>query len=149
MEEENNLVLVEKLKIVLASSFSLYLKAQNYHWNVTGPNFGEYHNFFSDYYTAIHESIDIYAEQIRMLGAIAPGSLKRFLELTVISDEIAVPSAKFMFVRLAADNLLLLGELKDLVDMAETANQRGLAATIETQIQYHEKMQWMLESYSA
>ena len=33
--------LVEKMKAVLASAFSLYLKAHNYHWNVTGPNFKE------------------------------------------------------------------------------------------------------------
>jgi starvation-inducible DNA-binding protein len=140
--------LVEKLKVVLGTAFSLYLKAHNYHWNVTGPNFSEYHEFFSDYYTAVHASVDVYAEHIRMLGAFAPGSLKRFSELTNISDEIAVPSSKFMFVRLAADNLLLITELKTLADMADAMGERGLVATLETQIQYHEKMQWMLTAYA-
>jgi starvation-inducible DNA-binding protein len=143
-----NTELVERLKVVLATAFSLYLKAHNYHWNVTGPNFGEYHNFFSDYYTAVHASIDLYAEHIRMLGAYSPGSLKRFSELTLISDEVAIPSAKFMFVRLAADNLLFLNELRALASMAEENNERGLVATLETQIQYHEKMQWMLSAYT-
>jgi starvation-inducible DNA-binding protein len=141
-------ILVEKLKVTLATAFSLYLKAHNYHWNVSGPNFGEYHNFFSDYYTAVHASIDVYAEHIRMLGAYSPGSLKRFSELTMISDEIAVPSPKFMLVRLASDNLLFLNELRSLADMADTMGERGLVATLETQIQYHEKMQWMLTAYS-
>jgi starvation-inducible DNA-binding protein len=140
--------LVEKLKVVLGTAFSLYLKAHNYHWNVTGPNFSEYHEFFSDYYTAVHASIDVYAEHIRMLGAFAPGSLKRFSELTNISDEIAVPSSKFMFVRLAADNLLLITELKALADMADEMGERALVATLETQLQYHEKMQWMLTAYA-
>lgn len=72
----DNTELVERLKVVLASAFSLYLKAHNYHWNVTGPNFGEYHQFFSDYYTAVHESTDLYAEHIRMLDAYAPVHLK-------------------------------------------------------------------------
>lgn len=140
--------LIEKLKIVLASAFSLYLKAHNYHWNVTGQNFGEYHNFFSEYYTAVHASVDLYAEHVRMLGAYSPGSLKRFLELTRIADETAIPGAKFMFVRLASDNQLFLNELRDLADMAETMGERGLVATLETQIQYHEKMQWMLTAYT-
>jgi starvation-inducible DNA-binding protein len=145
MENED---LIEGLKVVLATAFSLYLKAHNYHWNVTGPNFGEYHEFFSDYYTAVHASTDLYAEHIRMLGVYSPGSLKRFSELTLISDEVAIPSAKFMFVRLAADNLLFLNELRSLANMADDRNQRGLVATLETQIQYHEKMQWMLTSYA-
>jgi starvation-inducible DNA-binding protein len=143
-----NEILIERLKVVLATAFSLYLKAHNYHWNVTGPHFGEYHNFFSDYYTALHASVDLYAEHIRMLGSISPGSLKRFAELTLISDEIAVPSPKFMFVRLAADNMLMLTELRAVADIADNMNERGLVATLETQIQYHEKMQWMLTAYS-
>lgn len=141
-------VLSERLKTVLATAFSLYLKAHNYHWNVTGPNFSEYHKFFSKYYTAVHDSIDLYAEHIRQLGVYSPGSLKRFSELTLISDEIAVPSPKFMFVRLAADNLLLLNELRAVADLAEEMGERGLVATLETQIQYHEKMQWMLNSHA-
>jgi starvation-inducible DNA-binding protein len=141
-------VLVERLKVVLATAFSLYLKAHNYHWNVTGPNFGEYHNFFSDYYTAVHASTDLYAEHIRILGAYSPGSIKRFSELTMISDEVAIPSPKFMFVRLASDNLLFLNELRSLANIADEMNERGLVATLETQIQYHEKMQWMLTAYS-
>lgn len=140
--------LVEKLKVVLGTAFSLYLKAHNYHWNVTGPNFSQYHEFFSEYYTAVHASVDLYAEHIRMLGAFAPGSLKRFTELSRISDEVAVPSPKFMFVRLASDNLLFLNELRDLADMAEELGERGLVATLETQIQYHEKMQWMLTAHA-
>jgi starvation-inducible DNA-binding protein len=116
--------------------------------NVAGPNFGEYHNFFSDYYIAVHESIDLYAEHIRIMDAFAPGSLKRFSELTLISDEISVPSPKFMFVRLAADNLLFIEELKDVCNIADELNERGLVATLETQIQFHEKMQWMMKAYS-
>lgn len=140
--------LIEKLKGVLATAFSLYLKAHNYHWNVTGPNFGQYHEFFADYYSAVHGSVDLYAEHIRMLDAYAPGSLKRFSELTAITDEVAVPSPKFMFVRLASDNLALLVELRSLCEMAEEMKEHGLVATLETQIQYHEKMQWQLTAYS-
>ena len=140
--------LIEKLKTILASSFSLYLKAHNYHWNVTGPNFSEYHEFFADYYAAVHDSVDVYAELIRTLSAFAPGSLKRFSELTAISDEIAIPSSKFMFVRLASDNALLLDELRTAHKMADDMGEIGVSATIETQIQLHEKMQWQLTAYA-
>lgn len=140
--------LVERLKVVLASAFSLYLKAHNYHWNVTGPNFGEYHEFFSDYYTNVHASTDLYAEHIRMLDAYAPGSLKRYSELSLISDEVSIPSPKFMFIRLASDNFLFLEEIRAVRRMADEMGEYGLVATLETQIQYHEKMQWMMKAYS-
>jgi starvation-inducible DNA-binding protein len=140
--------LVEKLKVLLASSFSLYLKAHNYHWNVTGSNFSEYHKFFGKYYENVHESIDLYAEHIRMLGAFAPGSLKRFSELTLISDEIAIPSSKFMFVRLASDNGLLLDELRSAHRMSDEMGEIGVSATLETQIQFHEKIQWQLTAFA-
>lgn len=140
--------LVEKLKVLLATSYSLGLKAQNYHWNVTGPNFSEYHTFFGDFYAAINLANDLYAEHIRMLGNFAPGSLKRFSELTLISDETSVPSPKFMFIRLQSDNELFLKELKEVRDLADAAKEYGLVATLETQIQFHDKMQWMIKAYS-
>jgi starvation-inducible DNA-binding protein len=140
--------LIERIKVLLASAFSLSLKAQNYHWNVTGPNFGEYHKFFGKFYSATNDSVDMYAEHIRMLGVFTPGSLKRFSELSLISDEIAVPSPKFMFVRLAADNKLFISELMAVADMAEKMEERGLLTTLENQIQYHEKIQWMLTAYT-
>lgn len=140
--------LIEKLKTILASSFSLYLKGHNYHWNVTGPNFSEYHGFFGEFYTAVHDSVDVYAELIRTLSAFAPGSLKRFSELTTISDEIAIPSSKFMFVRLASDNALVLDELRSAHKMADVMGEIGVAATLETQIQFHEKMQWQLTAFA-
>lgn len=30
------------LKIVLADTFTMYLKTQSFHWNVIGPNFSQY-----------------------------------------------------------------------------------------------------------
>ena len=145
MEIEN---LVEKMKVVLASAFSLYLKSHNYHWNVTGPNFKQYHDFFGEYYEDVHASVDEYAERIRTLKAFAPGSLKRFSELSVISDEMSIPSPKFMFVRLAQDNEKFVMELKEAHTMAEELEQQGIASLLEDRIDFHEKMQWMLGSHA-
>lgn len=139
--------LIEQMKVVLATTFSFYLKAQNYHWNVTGPNFAQYHTFLGTVYTDAWNSIDLYAEHIRALGAFTPGSLKRFSELSKISDEIAIPSAKFMMIRLASDNEVLLDELRTTASMADEMNERGIVNFIEGQIDAHEKLQWMLKSF--
>lgn len=144
MERED---LIEKMKVVLASAFSLYLKAHNYHWNVTGPNFKQYHDFFGQFYEDVHDSIDVYAEHIRALKGFAPGSLKRFSELTSISDEITIPSSKFMFIRLSQDNERFLSELKEARNIADSLNEYGIISFLEDRIDFHEKMQWMIDSF--
>ena len=140
--------LIDKMKVVLASAFSLYLKAHNYHWNVTGQNFKQYHDFFGQFYEEVHDSVDLYAEHIRALKAVAPGSLKRFAELTIISDEIAVPSPKFMFVRLSQDNERFLAELREARNIADSLNEFGVVNFLEDRIDFHEKMQWMIDAYT-
>lgn len=144
MEEEQT---VELLRILLASSVSIGIKAQNYHWNVTGPNFGEYHDFFGDYYKKVSAFVDLYAEHIRQLGMYAIGSLYRFAELTKITDEVSIPSAKFMMIRLESDNKIILECLKEVHSTAKAINELGLVATLEDAIRFHSKMQWMMESY--
>ena len=136
--------LVEQMKSVLASVFSLYLKAHNYHWNVTGPDFAQYHKFFGDFYEDLHDSVDLYAEHIRSLGEYAPGSLKRFSDLTRISDETNIPSPHFMFIKLASVNDILISELYDIRNLADSMGQYGLVNFLEDRIVYHEKMRWML-----
>lgn len=143
-----NEILIEKMKVILSSAFSLYLKSHNYHWNVTGPNFKQYHDFFSDFYESVFKSIDDYAEHIRALNAFAPGSLKRFSEMTVISDELSIPSSNFMFVRLGQDNDRFLTELREAHRMADELNQIGVASFLEDRIDFHEKMQWQITSHT-
>ena len=85
--------LIEDMKRLLADVYAYGLKAQNYHWNVEGPNFMEYHALFADVYNKASGDVDTVAEHIRALDAYAPGSLGRFKELTSIQDETTIPVA--------------------------------------------------------
>jgi starvation-inducible DNA-binding protein len=139
--------LIQQMKVSLASVFSLYLKSHNYHWNVTGPNFAQYHEYFGDMYEELFDTIDMYAEEIRKLDAFAPGSLSRFDSLSVIEDELNVPQASEMFRRLRDDNLKVIQVLTTANDMAEQNNKIGLANFLQDRIQYHDKLNWMLSSF--
>lgn len=140
--------LVEQMKTVLATTFSLYLKSHNYHWNVTGPDFGQYHDFFGQFYEDVHASIDPIAEHIRGLDEFAPGSYTRFSQLTKITDETTIPQPAVMFSRLASDNDIVIAEMYKAADMADEARQRGLVNFLEDRIDFHEKMRWQLKSFS-
>jgi starvation-inducible DNA-binding protein len=139
--------LISQMKVVLASSFSLYLKAHNYHWNVTGPNFAQYHEFFGDLYTEIWESLDTTAEEIRKLGSFVPGSLSRYSEISRIEDELNIPAPAAMFGKLAADNDKLLQLLYLARATATKVEAAGTLDYLESRIGVHEKHAWMLKSF--
>jgi starvation-inducible DNA-binding protein len=138
--------LVEQMKVVLASTFSLYLKAHYFHWNVEGPNFPQYHSFMGDFYEEVYGSIDTIAEEMRALGVYAPGSLKRFSELSKVEDETAIPDAMRMIRILHMDNLIVLDELAKARELAESANKYGLVNFLEDRLDKHSKHDWMLRS---
>lgn len=142
-----NNILIDEMKKLLANSFSLYLKAQNYHWNVTGPNFAQYHDFFGDLYQEIYESIDETAESIRKLRAFSPGSLSRFSELSQIEDELGVPTADIMIVRLKNDNDVLIKSLYTARAEADKSGEFGIVSYLESRLEAHEKHAWMLSSF--
>ncbi len=47
---QSNHEVVESLNKFLANSYVLMLKTQNYHWNVTGPQFSSLHLLFEGQY---------------------------------------------------------------------------------------------------
>jgi starvation-inducible DNA-binding protein len=138
--------LVDALKVVLADTFALYLKAHYFHWNIEGPNFVQYHGFLDDFYNEVWAAVDLIAEHIRALDAYAPGSFTRFKDLTTISDELAIPSAISMLTKLEADNQKVIDSLTKTYKSAEEANKIGLSNFIQDRIDIHEKHSWMLRS---
>jgi len=140
-------MLVDNLKVVLASSFTLYLKAHNFHWNVEGPNFPQYHKFLDDFNSEIFDNaIDRAAEFIRVLDQYAPGSLTRFAELSVIKDQIKIPRAELMMAELFEDNAKMIELLNIAFASAEEENQQGIANFIAERLDAHGKHAWMLRS---
>jgi starvation-inducible DNA-binding protein len=141
--------LIEIMRKALADAYAFQLKANNYHWNVTGPNFPQYHEFLGKLYQEVFASTDNIAEQIRALGAYAPGSFTRFIELTDIEDEVNVPSSNEMISRLMADNDKYLETLDIAFKLANEFDKQGLVNFLADRIDVHNKHAWMLRSIIA
>jgi len=140
--------LVESLKKALASSFAFYLKAHNYHWNVEGANFSEYHAFLGELYAEVWGAVDLIAEHIRTLDAYVPGSFTRFQQMSSVEDELSVPTGRMMMAKLLVDNQRVLADLQAAHALAEQANKRGIVNFLEDRIDIHEKHAWMLRSFT-
>jgi starvation-inducible DNA-binding protein len=137
--------LIELLKRAQANTFAMYLKTHNFHWNVEGMLFAQFHDFFNDLYTELWEAVDTIAELIRGQDAYAPGSLGRFAELSSVQDENAVPSTRDMVMKLLADNDIVRASLYDALRAA--ANEQGVANALQDRITAHDKHAWMLRSF--
>jgi starvation-inducible DNA-binding protein len=142
MEEE----LIEDLKKLFASNYAFYLKAQYYHWNVEGPNFPQYHEFFGKIYEEVGTSIDKMAEHIRALDAYTPGSFKRFIELSDIEGDDTIITGLEMASRLLADNDKLTPMLISAMKKAEEVDRFGTANFLQDRIEAHRLHAWMLRS---
>lgn len=140
-------MLAQTLKTLLASAYSLSIKAQQFHWNVEGPDFPQYHEFFGNYYSEVYDNtIDKLAEIIRQLDEYSPGSLTRFAELTQIEDQVKVPRAELMMKELCEDNDIMLGLYRQAFHVADEADEQGICDFIAGRIDAHSKHRWMLRS---
>jgi len=139
--------LIQQLKVILGTNFALYLKSHNYHWNIEGPNFPQYHDFLNTFYTQVFAQIDPIAEHIRYLDSYAPGSMERFLELADIEEAVdIIPSSMDMMTQLKSDNDRFIIHLRAGIAAAEQANEPAVGNFLQDLLGAHQKKAWMLRS---
>ncbi|MGD8575314.1 MAG: Dps family protein [Gammaproteobacteria bacterium] len=138
---------VDGLSTLLASSYTLYLKTHNYHWNVTGPMFTTLHTLFETQYTELATAVDEIAERIRALDAPAPGSYSAFAKLSVVDEETRHPDAKAMIQNLASDQQAVVNAARRVIEAAGEAKDQASADLGTRRVEVHEKNAWMLRSH--
>jgi starvation-inducible DNA-binding protein len=133
-------------KVAFASTFSFYLKAHNFHWNITGPDFLEYHDLFGKIYEEVYASIDDFAEKIRSIDTFVPASLDRFSMLTLVDDETDILDKNSMVSELYQDNQKMVKLLKMVYDVAEQMGENGFSNFLAERMDAHRKHGWMLKA---
>ena len=135
------------LRQALADTAVAQMKAQNFHWNVTGMSFGSLHELFEDIYKDHFKAADRLAERMRALGAPVDGRFRTFLDTSAIEEREASIPAREMVDLLAADERRLSATLRKLADVAErnddpVTNDMAVARAGE-----HDKLAWMLAAH--
>lgn len=145
----SNKKVTDALKQSLADTYTLYLKTQNYHWNVTGPNFKGLHALFEEQYNELAAAADELAERIRALGEKAPGSYREFSKLASIEEAAGGEDAKTMLSTLKNDHLKVVKTLTKTIQAAESEEDEGTIDLLGGRIRVHQKHAWMLEASAA
>jgi starvation-inducible DNA-binding protein len=149
ISEENLKAVSVLLNTLLADEYVLYTKTRNYHWNVTGANFGEYHSFFEALYGFVDEQIDEIAERIRTLGHFPLASLREFLGVTrLLETKHQQSTAQQMMQELLNDHETIIRLLRhDVAITAEQYKDAGTSDFLTGLMEKHEKIAWKIRAY--
>jgi len=146
IKETDRTNIAEGLKHLLADSYTLYLQTHNFHWNVTGPQFRELHLMFEEHYTELAVAVDDIAERIRTLDVAAPGTYKEFVKLSSIKEVDGVPAGSEMVDLLTKGHEQVVKTCRDVLKLAQDAEDESTAALVSDRMRLHEKTAWMLRA---
>ncbi len=137
--------LVDSLNLLLADSFTLYLKTKSFHWHVAGPQFRDLHLLFDEQATEIFALTDIIAERVRKNGAVTLTSIGAIADKARIADQNRTDLEAAAMVReLMADNTALIAALRETKQAAGTAGDNATDGAIDDWTDQAEQRVWFL-----
>lgn len=134
------------LKRAFATTYAFLVKAENFHWNVTGPDFVQYHKLFGSIYDEVDEELDDFAETLRGQNIYVPASFQQLKDMSTILDTTDVLPAKEMLRVLYMDNVKVHEVLLVAYQMSETNQLPDLCAFLSERIEEHREHGWKLYS---
>jgi len=149
ISETNSRAVAEILFVVLADEYVLYTKTRNAHWNVEGIDFYAKHTFFESQFGQLDEFIDEVAERIRAIGHYTPATLKSFLSLTRLTEQLVHNNSSEGFLReLLSDHESIIIKLRENVThIANNLQDSGTSDFITGLMEKHEKMAWFIRAH--
>ena len=132
---------------LLADTYVLQIKTQNFHWNVHGVDFAGHHAFFETQYTELQAAVDEIAERLRMIGSAAPGSLEQFLNLKRLPEADGnARDAHSMMGALYIDHSTMIQFLREGIKTICEKDDEGTTDLLIQRLRAHEKFAWMLHA---
>lgn len=123
------------------------MKAQNFHWNVTGMSFGPLHELFQKIYEDHFEGQDLLAERIKQFDVHAEGRYSVFLERSKVEEHDGRTDAKTMIEVLLKDQETISGTLSALAQVADEHGDYATNDLATARIEAHDKFAWMLRAH--
>lgn len=146
--EAQNTDIAQKLAVLLSDVVTAKFVLHGYHWNVMGPDFGEFHDFFSMLYEDVADSIDPMAENILKVGFPAPYLLADYVEMSCIKEERLDGSSSQMLLQSALRVMEHLYSCHtDAFHIAEQHDMQGLMDFLAGRIDMYAKWLWQIKAF--
>ena len=135
----------DALNGILADTFALYMKTNNFHWHVSGPHFRDYHLMFDEQAAALFASTDEVAERVRKIGGNTLRSISDITAKQSIADNNdEYVSPEDMLAELHADTLHTIKAMRDAHEICDEHGDVASASLLENYIDAAEKRAWFL-----
>lgn len=139
--------LAGKLNDLLANYQLFYINARGIHWNITGEKFFELHVKFEELYNDTLVKVDEVAERIRTLDHIPLHSFTEYLKQSTIKESTGITDGKEAVKKVVSSFQVLLEKEREVLKLAEDANDEGTVALMSDYIRQQEKQVWMFSAY--
>jgi starvation-inducible DNA-binding protein len=133
---------VQELRRQTANAFVLYANYKHYHWQTYGPLFRDLHKLFDKFAGEVLETIDEFAERVRMIGQDPPAHLLESAELASVAPAAAHTTMREMVEEANRHALVVVAEMRRAAKLAEEHNDPGTVDLFSRFVQIHEKHEW-------
>jgi starvation-inducible DNA-binding protein len=135
---------VEHLQRQVANALVLYLNYKHYHWQTYGPMFRDLHLLFGEFAKAVLDTLDEFAERVRMIGQDPVASPQEML--TTASAKVAAQGQTMREMIQEADTnlLIVIKEIRAGARAADEHDDPGTVDLFSKFVQIHEKHEWWL-----
>jgi starvation-inducible DNA-binding protein len=130
---------------LLADAFALYLKSKNFHGDVSGPHFRDYHLLLDEQAEQIFATTDELAERVRKIGGITLRSIGDIAKHQSLKDnDKSFVAPGDMLRELMADNKAMAAAMRRAHELCDEHEDVGTASLLETFIDATERRTWFL-----
>src|SRR5436853_194279 len=133
------------MNAILADVFALYLKTKNFHWDMSGAHFRDYHLLLDEQGDQLFAMTDPIAERIRKLGGLTIKSIGHISRLQrVLDNDAEYVDPSDMIAELAEDNKALAERLREAHNVCDEYRDVATTSLIEVWIDETERRTWFL-----
>lgn len=140
--------LANSLNVYLANLHVVYVKLHNFHWNVVGFDFFDFHEKTQELYEAVALELDEIAERIKELGYYPLASMQEFVRYATLKEAASAPYDTAAIARSLAEDFAETARYLREVDrfVRETTDEYTINL-IGDALGFAEKNVWFFTAY--
>jgi starvation-inducible DNA-binding protein len=135
---------VEHLQRQVANALVLYLNYKHYHWQTYGPMFRDLHLLFDELAKEVLDTVDEFAERVRMIGQDPIASPQEMLTAASVKVAARGQTMREMIQEADLNLLTVIKEIRAAVRAADEHDDPGTVDLFSKFVQIHEKHEWWL-----
>jgi starvation-inducible DNA-binding protein len=135
---------VQALRQQTANAFVLYANYKHYHWQAFGPLFRDLHKLFDHLAREVFETVDEFAERVRMIGQDPPAHLLESADLATVAATGSLTNMREMVEEAQRNVLIVISEMRKAARIADEHDDPGTVDLFSRSVQIHEKHEWWL-----